>query len=163
MLPRSVFLRADYECRFQVQVLYQISTSKRNWLVQTYSSSKTLGLQLFADHSPLADNVIWGMLQNNAFSLVAQSCLTLCNHMYCSTSDFPLHHQFLEFAQTHVHRIGDAIQLSHPLSSPFPPAFNLSQHQGLFHWVSSLHQVVKILEFQNQHQSFQWTLRTDIL
>ena len=82
MLPRSVFLRADYECRFQVQVLYQISTSKRNWLVQTYSSSKTLGLQLFADHSPLADNVIWGMLQNNAFSLVAQSCLTLCNHMY---------------------------------------------------------------------------------
>ena len=59
--------------------------------------------------------------------------------------------------QTHVHRVGDAIQPSHPLSSPYPPALNLSQHQGLFQWVSSLHQVAKVLEFQFQHQSFQWT------
>ena len=67
----------------------------------------------------------------------------------------PVHHQLPELTQTHVHRIGDAIQSSHPLSSPSPPAFNLSQHQGLFQGVSSLHQVAKVLEFQLQHQSFQ--------
>ena len=66
-----------------------------------------------------------------------------------------------EFVQTHVHWVSNAIQPSHPLSSPSPPAFNLSQHQGLFKRVSSLHQVAKVLEFQLQHQSFQWTPRTD--
>ena len=66
------------------------------------------------------------------FSLVAQSCLTLCDPMNCSTQGLPVHHQFPEFTQTHVHRVGDAIQPSHPLSSPSPPALNLSQHQGLF-------------------------------
>ena len=75
----------------------------------------------------------------------------------------PVHHLLPEFTQTHVHWVGDAIQPPHPLSSPFPPAFNLSQHQGLFQWVSSLHQVAKVLEFQLQHQSFQWTPRTDLL
>ena len=79
------------------------------------------------------------------FSSVAQSCLTLCDPMDCSTPGFPVHHQLLEFIQTHVHWVGDAIQPSHPLSSPSPPTFNLSQHQGLFKWVSSLHQVTKIL------------------
>ena len=72
------------------------------------------------------------------------------------------HHQFLEFTQTHVHWDGDAIQPSHPLSSP-SPALNLSQHQGLFKWVSSSHQVAKVLEFQLQHQSFQWIFWTDCL
>ena len=67
------------------------------------------------------------------------------------------------YAQTHVHWVGDAIQPSHPLSSPSPPAFNLAQHQGLFKWVSSLHQVAKALEFQRQHQSFQWIFRTNFL
>ena len=67
----------------------------------------------------------------------------------------PVHHQLPELTQTHVHQVGDAIQSSHPLSSPSPPAFNLSQHQGLFQGVSSLHQVAKVLEFQLQHQSFQ--------
>ena len=66
------------------------------------------------------------------FSSVAQSCLTLCNTMNRSMPGLPVHHQLSEFTQTHVHRVGDAIQLSHPLSSPSPPAFNLSQHQGLF-------------------------------
>ena len=80
-----------------------------------------------------------------------------------STPGLPVHHQLPEFTQTHVHRVGDAIQPSHPLSSPSPPALNLSQHQGLFKWVSSSHQVAKVLEFQLQHQSFQWTPRTDIL
>ena len=66
------------------------------------------------------------------FSSVAQSCPTLCDPMDCSTPGLPVHHQVLELAQTHIHRVGDAIQPSHPLSSPSPPAFNLSQHQGLF-------------------------------
>jgi len=88
------------------------------------------------------------------FSLVAQSCPTLCNPMDCSTPGLPVHDQLLEFIQTHVHWVGNAIQPSHPLSSPYPPAFNLSQHQGLFKWDSFLHQVAKILEFQLQHQSF---------
>ena len=95
------------------------------------------------------------------FSSVAQSCLTLCDSMDCSTPGLPVHHQLPELTQTHVYWVGDAIQPSHPLSSPFPPAFNLSQHQGLFHWVSFLHQVDKILEFQLQHQSIQWVFRTD--
>ena len=94
-------------------------------------------------------------------SSVAQSCPTLCDPMDCSTPGFPVHHQLSELAQTHIHQIGDAIKTPHPLSSPFPPVFNLSQHQGLFQWVISSHQVV--LEFQLQHQSFQWTFRTDFL
>ena len=73
--------------------------------------------------------------------------------MDCSTPGFPVHHQFLEFAQTQVYQVNDAIQQSHPLLSPSPPAFSLSQHQGLFQWVSSLHQVAKVLEFQLQHPS----------
>ena len=76
---------------------------------------------------------------------------------------FPVHHQLPEFTQTHVHWVGDAIQSSHPLLSPSPPAFKLSQYQSLFQWVSSLHQVAKLLEFQFQHQSFQWIFRTDFL
>ena len=86
-------------------------------------------------------------LSLDQFSSVAQSCPTLCHPMDCSTPGLPVHHQLLEFTQTHVHWVGDAIQPSHPLSSP-SPAFNLSQHQGLFQWVSSLHQVAKVLEFQ---------------
>ena len=78
-------------------------------------------------------------------SSVAQSCLTLCYSMDCNTSGFAFHHQHPELAQTHVHWVGDDIQPSHPLSSPSPPAFNLSQHQGLFQGVSSLHQVAKVL------------------
>ena len=96
-------------------------------------------------------------------SSVAQSCLILCDPMNCSTPGLPVHHQFPESTQTHVHWGGDAIQPSHPLSAPSPPALNLSQHQGLYKWVSSSHQVAKILEFQLQHQSFQWTPRTDLL
>ena len=74
----------------------------------------------------------------------------------------PVHHQLPEYSQTHVHCVSDAIQPSHPLSSPSPLALNLSQHQGLFKWVSSPHQVAKVLEFQLQHQSLQWTPRTDL-
>ena len=97
------------------------------------------------------------------FSSVIQSCPTLCDPMNCSMPGLPVHHQLLEFTQTHVHRVGDAIQPSHPLSSPSPLSSNLLKHQGLFQWVSSSHEVAKVLEFQLQHQSFQWTLRTDLL
>ena len=90
-----------------------------------------------------------------------QSYPTLCNPMDCSMPGFPVHHQLLELAQTQVHWVSDAIQPSHPLLSPSPPALNLSQHQGLFKWVSSSHQVAKVLELQ--HQSFQWIFRTDFL
>ena len=97
------------------------------------------------------------------FSSVTQSCPILWDSMNCSTKDLPVHHQLPEFTQTHVHWVGDAIQPSLPLSSPSPTALNLSQHQGLLKWVSSSHQVAKVLEFQLQHQSFQWTPRTDLL
>ena len=82
----------------------------------------------------------------DTFSSVTQSCPTLCDPMDCSTPSLPVYHQLLELIQTHVHQVDDAIQLSHPLSSP-SPAFNLFQHQGLFKWVSSSHQVAKVLEF----------------
>ena len=83
--------------------------------------------------------------------------------MDCSKPGFPVHHQLLELAQTHVHQVGDAIQPSHPLLSPSPPVFNLSQHQGLFQWVSSSNQVAKVLELRLRLQSFQWIFKTDFL
>ena len=105
----------------------------------------------------------YNAILSSSVSSVAQSCLTLCSPMDCSTRGLPAHHQLPELAWPHVHRVCDTIQPSHPLSSPSPPAFNLSQHQGLFQRVSSLHQVAKILELQLQHQSFQWIFRTDFL
>ena len=101
----------------------------------------------------------WFMLCPSVhFSSVPQLCLTVCNLMDYSTpcpSPTPM--------QTHSHWVSDAIQPSHPLLSPSPPTFNLSQHQGLFKWVSSLNQVAKVLELQLQHQSFQWIFKTDFL
>ena len=91
-----------------------------------------------------------------------QLCLTLCHPMNRSTPGLPVYHKLPKFTQTHVQRVGDAIQPSHPLSSPTPPAPDPSQHQGLFQWVSSSHEGAKVLEFQLQHQSFQWTPRTDL-
>ena len=98
---------------------------------------------------------------SSQFSSVTQTCLTLHNPMDCSTPGFSVYHQLLEHAQTHVHWVSGAIQPSHPLSSPSPPAFHLSQHQGFFQWVSSSHQVAKVLELQLQHQPFHWIFRTD--
>ena len=99
-------------------------------------------------------------------SSVQFSCSVMFDSLWpngCSTPGLPVHHQPQEFAQTHVHWGSDAIQQTHPLSSPSPPTFSLSQHQSLFKWVCPSHQVAKVLEFQLQHQSFQWTLRTDLL
>ena len=94
-----------------------------------------------------------------SFSSVTQSWKTLCDPTDCSMLGFPIHHQLPKLTQTHVHRVSEAIQPSHPLSSPSPLAFNISQHQGLFQWVSSLHQVAQGLELQLQ--SFQWIFGTD--
>ena len=97
------------------------------------------------------------------FSSIAQSCPTRRDPMNCSMLDFLVHLRLPELAQTHVHWVGDAIQPFHPLVSPSPPAFNLSQHQGLFKWVSSSHQVAKVLELQLRYQTFQLIFRTDFL
>ena len=97
------------------------------------------------------------------FSSVTQLCPALCDPMNRSTPGLLVHHQLPEFTQIHVHWFGGAIQPSHPLSSPSPPAVNPSQHQGLFQWGNFWHEVAKVLEFQPQHQSFQWTPRTGLL
>ena len=100
-----------------------------------------------------------GMSQFSSVQLssVDQLCPTLCDPMNRRMPGLPVHHQLPEFIQSHIHQVGDAIQPAHPLSSPSPPAPNPSQHQGLFQWVNSLHKVAKVLEFQLQHQAFQWT------
>ena len=111
----------------------------------------------------------WGLriatLKNSLvqFSSVTHLCLTRWDDRDCSMLGFSVHHKLPELAQTHVHRASDAIQPSHPLSSPFPPDFNLSQHQSIFPGVSFSHQVAQVLEFQLQHQSFQSIFRTDFL
>ena len=107
------------------------------------------------------------ILSYNIFTIcccsVSQSCPILCDPMDCTILGFPVIHCLPEFAHTHVHWVEDAIQSSLPLSSPSPPALSLSQLQGLFQWVGSLHQVAKGLEHQLQHQSFQWIFRPDFL
>ena len=127
---------------------------------QSYATS-SVDVNLFGKHWFEAQDSNSKMAFSSVSS-VTQLCLTLCDPMDCSTPSLPVYHQLLGFTQTHVHWLSDAIQPSHPLSSPSPPAFSPSQHQSLFQWVSSLHQVAKILEFQLQ-QSCQWTLRTDLL
>ena len=119
-----------------------------------------INLQNFKGPSNVKSNKNINRMRN-VFSSVAQSCLTLCDPMDCSTPGLPVHHQLPEFTQSHVHWLGDAIQLSHPLLSPSLSTFKLSQHQGLFRWVSSSHQVAKVLELQLQHHSFQWIFQTD--
>ena len=149
-----------YECRTFVS---EYSQSVQTWgtFVQSQGSS-VLQLQ-HSSHFYLSHSLTWAIFFSVPgscfcfFSSVSQSCLTLCNPMDCSMTGFPVHHQLPEFTQTHIHWVSDA----HPLSSPSLPTFNLSQHQGIFKWVSSSHQVAKVLEFQLQHQSFQWTPSTD--
>ena len=133
-----------------------IMTGGRERLVQTEH-----GVDLV-----VGSRVNWSPDGSFSPSSVQFSCSVVSNSLQPhnnSTPGLPDHHQLPEFTQTHVHRDGDAIQPSHPLSSPSPPAPNPSQHQGLFQWVNSSHQVAKVLEFQLEHQSFQWTPRTDLL
>ena len=134
----------------------------------TWSTHSVLVGTLWENDSKSEKWYRWRYLQSSRdiyqlVSSVAQSHPTLCDPVDCCMPGFPVHHQLLEPTQTHAHRVGDAIHPSHPLLSPCPPALNLSQHQGLFQWVSSSHQVAKVLELQLQHQSLQWTFRTDLL
>ena len=118
---------------------------------------------------PICSKFIWRNCKlycktfSKSVSSATQSCPTLCEPMNHSIPGLPVFHQLQESTHTHVHWVGDAIQPSHPLSSPSLPAPNPSQHQGLFHWVSSSHQVAKGVKFQLQHQSFQRIFRTDLL
>ena len=151
VMDREVWLGAVHE-------VTKSQTQLSNWTELSWRALKVSPDQtsapLLVSWSSCTDFIV-------QFSSVAQLCLTLWDPMDCSTPDLPVHHQLPELTQTHVHPVGDSIQLSHPLSSPFPPAFNLSQHQDLFQWIGSLHQVAKVLELQ--HQSLQWIFRVDFL
>ena len=141
-----------------LDIYYRLSSSNILFLLMTML---TVALLLFSPFSSHLCTISWDC--SAQFSSVALSCLTLCDPVNHSMPGLPAHQQLPEFTQTHLHWVGDAIQPSHPLSSPSPPAFNLSQHQGLFKWVSSLPQVDKVLEFHLQRQSFQWIFRTHLL
>ena len=121
-------------------------------LLHEHSSAQVV--QQWQQELPCITYPLYTILQ---FSSTAQSCPTLCDPMDCSTPGFPVHHQLPELVQIHVHWVGDATQLSYPLSSPSLPAFNLSQHQYLSQGVSSSHQVAKVLKFQLQHPSNEYS------
>ena len=154
----ATILRGDYMYLWRA-ALYR--AGKASWFQLSLSEEpchRTALGGLF--HLSLLQSLGWGMnttylyqlnnqcRNNNQIRSVAQSCPTLCDPMNRSTPGLPVHHQLPEFTQTHVHRVGDAIQPSHPLSSPSPPAPKPSQHQSLFQWVNSSHEVAKVLEFQ---------------
>ena len=127
--------------------------NNKNWWWKFFITSLTLSppsgsSTISSERFWLATLSNWKLYWTVQFSSVAQLYLTPRNPVNRSTPRLPVHHQLPKFIQTHVHRVGDAIQPSHPLSSPSPPAPNPSQHQGLFQWVNSLHQVAKVLEFQ---------------
>ena len=139
--------------------------SKREYFLALFikKSPEFLGLWPLPSPSKYIPWTFASFISSVQFSSVTQSCLTLHDPMNHRTPGLPVHHQLPEFTQTHVHRVNDVIQPSHPLSSPSPPAPNPYQHQGLFQWVNSSHEVAKVLEFQLQHQSFQWIPRTNLL
>ena len=152
----------------QYYVSFRCTKSRFNTFIH-YEMITILGQVTMCNHTSyyqydIIDYSLCHMLQSHQFSSFQSfSHIQLCSHMDCRMPGFHVHHQLLELAQTHVHWVGDAIQPSHPLSSPSPPTFSLTQHQGLFQWVSSSHEVVKVLEFLLHHQSFQWIFRTDFL
>ena len=129
--------------------LCTVSSIEKYWLAEKSHLNLTMLCRMWLKLSTTLKSV-------SSVSSVAQSCPTFWDPMNRSTPGFPVHHQLPECTQTHVHRVSDAIQPSHPLSSPSPPAPNPSQHHSLFQWVNSSHELSKVLEFQLQHQSFQW-------
>ena len=143
------------KCHCVIDIIFKINIGQG-----ANSKSKTL---YFIYVALLILQQLQEMLKMVQFRSVALSCLTICDPIDCSISGLPVHYQLLELTQIHVHWVGDAIQPPHPLWSPSPPAFNLSQHPGLFQWVRSSNQVAKVLKFQLQHQSFQWIFRSDFL
>ena len=156
-LHQSLTWHANYSAQ-----TIQSPPTEQPWYLSTSASPSVpfhwVGIPMVSFNQ--APHSVWTMSGYCSCS-VAKSCLTLCNPMNHSTPVFPVLHYLPEFAQIHVHWVGDSIQPSHPLSSPSLPDFNLSQHQGLFKWVSSSNQMTSVLEFQLQHQSFQWIFRTD--
>ena len=147
----------NYSCFYSSN----IDKSSSGWQMKKQQSRQQVSITYSIDMG--TPELSKSQLNSLQSSSVAQSCPTLCDAMNHSMPGLPVHHQLLEFTQTHVHWVDDAIQPSYPLASPSPPAPNPSQHQGLFQWVNSLHEVAKVLEFQLQHQSFHWTPRTDLL
>ena len=134
--------------------MFEVTHSRSHSLVSSWSVIQKFHPNCGLTHYSLVrthETILYRVNPNVQFTSVTQSCLTLCNPMNHSIPGLPVHHQLLEFTHTHVHWVGDAIQPSHPLSSCSPPALNLSQNQGLFKWVSSLHQMAKVLESQLQH------------
>ena len=145
-------VKRDSKSEIQSPVLDKTFVLKKWWLFFTnhwgnqllnFCQLKGLNLWTFIDLSGTPRYI-----RSDHIRSVTQSCPTLCDPMNCSTPDLPVHHQLPEFTQTHVHRVSDAIQPSHPLSSPSPPAPNPSQQQGLVQWINSSHEVAKVLEFQ---------------
>ena len=133
----------------QARILERIAVSfSRGSFQKTHCQKRSTQPKLFLGCLKIFNIFSNHRIKFKIFSSVTQSYLTLFDPMNHSTPGLPVHHRLLESTQTHVYWVSDAIQPSHPLSSPFPPALNLSQHQSLFHWVSSLHQVAKVLEFQ---------------
>ena len=124
----------------------------KSLLVKMKEESEKVGLKLNIQKTKITASRPISSVQ---FSPVAQSCPTLCDPVNCSTPDLPVHHQLHMFTQTRVHRVSNAIQVSHFLLSPSPPAPNPFQHQGPFQKVNPLHEVAKVLELQLWHQSFQ--------
>ena len=129
---------------------------------QNILTNLTSGIKIY----PRSPTCVFPLISYNLsvqFSSLAQLCEALCDSKDCRKPALPVHHYFLAPTQTRVHRVSNAIQPSHPLSSLSPHTFNHSQSHGLFNWVSSSHQVAKVVEFQLQHQSFQWMFRTEFL
>ena len=138
----------------------------KNFSVSFCSSSffiSPVGPHISFLHSSLFPSFLFSFQNLSSVQLLSRVQLFATPMDWASKPGFPVHHQLPESTQTHVHWAGNAIRPAHPLSSPSPPALNLSQFQGLFKWVTSSHQVAKVLELQLQHQSFQWIPRTDLL
>ena len=142
--PSSVWLWGNCLIYLNVYAFYVNKNNKNTYLISLYEDQNGE----FTESKIKAQSINVRHWYSVQFSSVTQSCPTLCNPMNCSMPGLPVHHQLPEFTQTHVVWVGDAIQPSHPLLFPSPPAPNPSQHQSLFQWVNSLHQVAKVLEFQ---------------
>ena len=152
ILQAFLFCTAQLGNQGNLKILYKLRLLK--------GFSLDISICRWAFHERMTSEMI--QFSSVQFNSVAQLCPTLCDAMDWSRTGLPVHQQIPDITQTHVHWVGDAIQPSHPLSSP-SLTFNLSQQQGLFKWVSSSHQVTKVLEFPLLHQSFQWIFRTDLL
>ena len=156
----NVHCSVIYNCQVWKQLKYPSSDMEKDDAIYTYKHKHTQYYSTTKQewNSAICHYVDEPRAYSVQFSPVSQSCPTLCNPMNSTMPGLPVHHQLPKFTQTHVHRVSDAIQPSHPLLSPSPPAPNPSQHRSLFQWVNSLHEVAKVLEFQLEHHSFQRTL-----